>query len=82
MLKRRVAVLVAVTVLALIVLGRAGDTLVDWLWFSSIGYVGVYDAATQKFVPPPLSHQERMTAANEIVQLPAGWNFGAISTAR
>lgn len=42
MLRKRVAILVAVTVLALIVLGRAGDTLVDWLWFSSVGYVGVF----------------------------------------
>jgi uncharacterized membrane protein (UPF0182 family) len=35
------AILVAI-VLGLVVLGRAGDTLVDWLWFSSIGYVGVF----------------------------------------
>src|SRR5438105_4031533 len=42
MLTKRVAILIAATVLALIVLGRAGDTLVDWLWFSSVGYVGVF----------------------------------------
>lgn len=36
-----VAILVGV-VLGLIVLGRAGDTLVDWLWFASIGYAGVF----------------------------------------
>jgi uncharacterized membrane protein (UPF0182 family) len=37
-----VAVLIAIVVLGLIVLGRAGSTLVDWLWFSSIGYEGVF----------------------------------------
>ena len=37
-----VAILVAIVVLGLIVLGRAGNTLVDWLWFSSIGYEGVF----------------------------------------
>src|SRR5258708_10050628 len=42
MLKKRMAILIAVVVLGLIVLGRAGDPLVDWLWFSSIGYVGVF----------------------------------------
>ena len=42
MLGKRVAILVVMTVLALIVLGRVGDTLVDWLWFSSIGHVGVF----------------------------------------
>lgn len=36
-----VAILVAV-VIGLVVLGRTGDTLVDWLWFSSIGYAGVF----------------------------------------
>lgn len=36
-----VAFLVAI-VLGLLVLGRVGDALVDWLWFSSIGYVGVF----------------------------------------
>src|SRR5260370_5863276 len=37
-----IAILVAIVVLGLIVLGRAGNTLVDWLWFSSIGYEGVF----------------------------------------
>ncbi len=36
------AILVAIVVLGLIVLGRMGNTLVDWLWFSSIGYEGVF----------------------------------------
>ena len=36
------AILVAIVVLGLIVLGRVGNTLVDWLWFSSIGYDGVF----------------------------------------
>ena len=42
MLKKRMAILIASVVLGLIVLARMGDTLVDWLWFSSIGYVGVF----------------------------------------
>src|SRR5258708_18951343 len=37
-----IAILVAIVVLGLIALGRAGNTLVDWLWFSSIGYEGVF----------------------------------------
>jgi uncharacterized protein len=37
-----IAILVAIVVLGLIVLGRMGNTLVDWLWFSSIGYEGVF----------------------------------------
>ena len=36
------AILVAIVVLGLILLGRAGNTLVDWLWFSSVGYEGVF----------------------------------------
>jgi uncharacterized protein len=36
------AILVAIVVLGLIVLGRVSNTLVDWLWFSSIGYEGVF----------------------------------------
>ena len=36
------AILVVIVVLGLILLGRAGNTLVDWLWFSSIGYEGVF----------------------------------------
>jgi uncharacterized membrane protein (UPF0182 family) len=39
---RGVAILGAITVLGLIVLGRVGDALIDWLWFSSIGYVGIF----------------------------------------
>jgi uncharacterized membrane protein (UPF0182 family) len=42
MLKKRVAILIASVVLGLVVLGRVGDALVDWLWFSSIGYAGVF----------------------------------------
>src|SRR5258708_14713488 len=42
MLKKRVAILIACVVLGLIVLGRVGDAVVDWLWFSSIGYAGVF----------------------------------------
>lgn len=42
MLIKRLAILLAIVVLGLIVLARAGDALVDWLWFSSLGYVGVF----------------------------------------
>src|SRR5262245_28398313 len=42
MLMRRLAILLAIIVLSLIALARAGDALVDWLWFSSIGYVAVF----------------------------------------
>jgi hypothetical protein len=42
MLIKRLAILLAIFVLGLIVLARVGDALVDWLWFSSIGYVGVF----------------------------------------
>src|SRR6266550_248703 len=42
MLKKRVAILIASVVLGLVVLGRVGDALVDWLWFSSIGYPAVF----------------------------------------
>jgi len=42
MLKKRLAILIAIVVLGLIVFGRAADAVVDWLWFSSIGYVGVF----------------------------------------
>ena len=37
-----IAILVAIFILGLIVLGRVSNTLVDWLWFSSIGYEGVF----------------------------------------
>ncbi len=36
------AILIAIVVLGVILLGRAGNTLVDWLWFSSIGYEDVF----------------------------------------
>jgi uncharacterized membrane protein (UPF0182 family) len=36
------AILIAILVVGLIVLGRVSNTLVDWLWFSSIGYEGVF----------------------------------------
>jgi uncharacterized protein len=36
------AILIAIVVVSAILLGRAGNTLVDWLWFSSIGYEGVF----------------------------------------
>lgn len=39
---RHVAILVAFVVIVLIALGRVSDVLVDWLWFSSIGYVDVF----------------------------------------
>src|SRR5438094_3737897 len=44
---RRVAVLrfiiaAIVVAICLILLGLAGDFLVDWLWFSSIGYLPVF----------------------------------------
>jgi len=42
MLKKRLAILIAIVVLGLIVFGRAADAVVDWLWFSSIGYPGVF----------------------------------------
>ena len=41
MLLRRIGVLVAVIVL-LFALARIGSIVVDWAWFSSIGYVGVF----------------------------------------
>src|SRR4051794_22269396 len=41
---RRIAITVAITgvVAALIVLGLTTDFLVDWAWFSAIGYLSVY----------------------------------------
>ena len=39
---RRNAITVAVVVAALIVVGRMAGVLVDWLWFSSIGYADVF----------------------------------------
>jgi hypothetical protein len=39
---KHLAIQAGIVVLGLIALGRAGGALVDWLWFSSIGYVGVF----------------------------------------
>ncbi|WP_416048895.1 UPF0182 family protein [Cupriavidus basilensis] len=39
---RRIAARVAVGIIGLIVIGRLTGMLVDWLWFSSIGYVNVF----------------------------------------
>lgn len=39
---KRLAILLAIVVVGLIVLGRTATVLVDWLWLSSIGYVGVF----------------------------------------
>ncbi|MGX7003704.1 UPF0182 family membrane protein [Caballeronia sp. KNU42] len=39
---RRTAITVAAVVVGLIVVGQITGVLVDWLWFSSIGYVGVF----------------------------------------
>ena len=42
MLPRRIAIVLAAVVLGLILLARSGDALVDWLWFSSLGYGDVF----------------------------------------
>src|SRR6476660_5800817 len=39
---RRIAARVALGLVGLIVVGRITGMLVDWLWFSSIGYVDVF----------------------------------------
>src|SRR5579859_2455432 len=39
---RRIAIVVAVVVGALIVAGRLTGVVIDWLWFASIGYVDVF----------------------------------------
>jgi uncharacterized protein len=39
---RPIGVAIAVIVAALVVLGRAGGIVVDWAWFSTIGYAGVF----------------------------------------
>jgi uncharacterized membrane protein (UPF0182 family) len=39
---RRIGVTIVVIVASFIVLGHAGDLVVDWAWFSTIGYVGVF----------------------------------------
>ncbi|WP_179405385.1 UPF0182 family protein [Burkholderia guangdongensis] len=40
--RRRYAITAAVVVAGLIVAGRITGVLVDWLWFSSVGYAGVF----------------------------------------
>ncbi len=37
-----IGVAIAVVLASLVVLGRAGSVVVDWAWFSTIGYVGVF----------------------------------------
>ncbi len=39
---RRIAVSIIIVAACLIALGLAADLLVDWLWFSSLGYRGVF----------------------------------------
>jgi len=39
---RRIAITVALVVIGLIAIGQITGALVDWLWFSSIGYVRVF----------------------------------------
>lgn len=39
---KRLVILLAIVVLGLVMFGRVAGTLVDWLWFSSIGQVGVF----------------------------------------
>ncbi len=39
---RRIGVTVALIVAAFMFLGRASDLMVDWAWFSTLGYVGVF----------------------------------------
>src|SRR5205814_2691152 len=52
-------------------LGAAG-------WLSS----GAYDPASRRFVPPAMSHRDRLAAGRVVLQLPVGWNLGSITTAR
>jgi uncharacterized membrane protein (UPF0182 family) len=42
MLTRGVAIAVAIVIVGLIVLARAGSVLVAWQWFLSLGYLGVF----------------------------------------
>ncbi|MBV8408816.1 MAG: UPF0182 family protein [Alphaproteobacteria bacterium] len=42
MLPKRLAILLVAVVVGLIMLARTGDALVDWLWFSSLGYAQVF----------------------------------------
>src|SRR5258708_22536113 len=39
---RRIGVAIALIVASFMVLGRGGDWVVDWVWFSTIGYAGVF----------------------------------------
>ncbi|WP_457102240.1 UPF0182 family protein, partial [Microbacterium sp. P5_E9] len=39
---RGISVSVAAVIVALFVVGRITGVLIDWLWFSSVGYVGVF----------------------------------------
>ena len=39
---RRTAITVATGIVSLVVIGRVARVLVDWLWFSSVGHVGVF----------------------------------------
>jgi len=39
---RRIAITVVVIVACLIALGLTSDVLVDWLWFSAVGYLDVF----------------------------------------
>ena len=39
---RRTAITVATGIVGLVVIGRVTRLLVDWLWFSSVGHVGVF----------------------------------------
>ena len=39
---RSISVSVAAVIVALFVVGRITGMLIDWLWFSSVGYVGVF----------------------------------------
>ena len=42
MLTKRLVIPVAIVIVGLIVLGRAGSVLVAWQWFLSLGYLGVF----------------------------------------
>lgn len=53
-------------------------SLGDAGWLSS----GAWDVDAEKFVPPPMSHSERLKAKIVGLQLPAGWKLGEITTAR
>src|SRR5579863_8122128 len=42
MRSRRIAVAIAIVVVCLIALGMASDFLVDWTWYSSVGFLSVF----------------------------------------